>query len=153
MHILKIIFLFLKTPVKVLTNMKEKIATLQEALVAIPKNFILKTERLSKGAKEAHFNLYKKYVDSFNKISSELDAVNRQNANSTHSSFRSLKVDENYNLNGIKLHELYWANISDLNKNFCNNFTLLLAALSIIGSLSKPILSDIGILSFSYLIR
>lgn len=110
-----------KTPTKVLASVKEKIANLQEALVAIPKNFVLKTERLSKGAKEAHFNLYKKYVDSFNKVSSELDAVNRQGANSTHSPFRSLKVDENYNFNGMKLHELYWANISDLNSEISVN--------------------------------
>ena len=101
-------------PVKILTNVKEKAAELKEALIAIPRTFILKTERLSKGAKEAHFNLYKKYVDSFNKASSELDAVNKQTANSNQSPFRSFKVDENYNLNGMKLHELYWSNISDL---------------------------------------
>ncbi len=100
--------------VNVIKDIKEKANNLQEALVAIPRNFILKTERLSKGAKEAHFNLYKKYVDSFNKASSELDAVNKRNANSNQSSFRSFKIDENYNLNGMKLHELYWSNISDV---------------------------------------
>jgi superoxide dismutase len=42
-----------------------------------------------------------------------LDAVNPEEANSNHSPFRSLKIDEQYNMNAVKLHELYFTNISD----------------------------------------
>lgn len=87
---------------------------LNEAYVISPGSFILKTEKISKRTKEAHETLYKKYVDTFNKVSSELDAVNKQSANSYSSLYRSFKMDECYNLNAIKLHELYWNNISDL---------------------------------------
>lgn len=87
---------------------------LKEALIATPRTFILKTEKLSRGTKEIHENLYKKYVQTFNKVSSELDATNKYEANSGASNYRSLKMNECYNLNAIKLHELYFNNISDL---------------------------------------
>lgn len=85
-----------------------------EALVATPRAFVLKTEKLSKRTKEGHETLYKKHVDSFNKISSELDAANKHEADSYVSMYRALKMDECDNLNSIKLHELYFNNISDL---------------------------------------
>jgi Fe-Mn family superoxide dismutase len=99
-----------KFPVKKKT---EKL-TIKEATHTTPDSFVLKTEKLSKASKEAHENLYKKYVDIANKISAELDSTNRQEAGSFASSYRSFKMDENYNLNAVKLHELYFANISDL---------------------------------------
>lgn len=86
---------------------------LKEALVLIPKSFLLKTEFLSSKTKEAHEKLYKAYTDTVNKVSSLLDAVNPEEANSNDSAFRSLKIDEQYNLNASKLHELYFTNISD----------------------------------------
>lgn len=89
-------------------------ASLKEAYVISPGSFVLKTEKISKRTIEAHDTLYKKNVDTFNKISSELDAVNRQSANSYSSLYRAFKIDECDNLNSIKLHELYWNNISDL---------------------------------------
>lgn len=88
-----------------------------EALVVTPEVFILNTEKLSKTTKEGHETLYKKCVDSFNKASSELDVVNKQESNSYKSQYRSLKIDECRNLNSIKLHELYFGNISDLASN------------------------------------
>jgi Fe-Mn family superoxide dismutase len=88
--------------------------TLKEALIAIPKSFILKTEKLSARTKEAHELLYKKYVEAFNKVSSELDSVNLEEANSNNSAFRNKKENECYNMNAIKLHELYFTNISDM---------------------------------------
>lgn len=88
--------------------------TLKEALVLIPKTFLLKTEFLSPKTKEAHEKLYKTYTDTVNKVSSMLDAVNAEEANSYDSAFRSLKIDEQYNLNASKLHELYFTNISDV---------------------------------------
>lgn len=84
--------------------------SLDEAFVHEPKQFKQVTEFLSEKAKAAHIELYKGYIESFNKISSKLDSVNRSETNSRHSDYRSLKLDEAYNLNGTWLHELHFAN-------------------------------------------
>ena len=84
--------------------------TLDEAFVHEPKQFKQVTEFLSEKAKSAHIELYKGYIDSFNKISAKLDTANRSETNSRHSEYRSLKLDETYNLNGTWLHELHFAN-------------------------------------------
>jgi len=57
--------------------------------------------------------LYKGYVETLNKISAELDTADRGSADSKHSQYRSLKLDEVYNLNATWLHELYFANAFD----------------------------------------
>lgn len=101
--------------IKVSNKISSAVKSLKEALVMMPKSFILKTERLSRGTKSAHENLYKKYVETFNKTSSKLDGIDKESSSSNGSEYRSLKIDETYNLNGIKLHELYFNNISDLN--------------------------------------
>jgi len=87
---------------------------IKEALVITPRQFVLKTEKLSKKTKESHEALYRKYADVFTKGSSELDAANKQSADSFGSLYRTLKMDECSNLNAVKLHELYFNNISDL---------------------------------------
>lgn len=87
---------------------------LKEALVAPPQTFHLNTERLSEETKRAHEQLYQGYVEKFNRTSSALDGANVHEANANRSDYRSLKVDEVYNLNAMKLHELYFNNISDL---------------------------------------
>jgi Fe-Mn family superoxide dismutase len=89
--------------------------SINESLVAQEKQFSLPTEELSKRTKRNHIDLYKDYIDAFNRVSAELDSVNTEAANSNDSRFRSLKIDETYNLNSVYLHELYFANISDLN--------------------------------------
>jgi len=89
--------------------------TIAESLVAQPKQFRLPTEELSKKNKRNHVDLYDGYIKSFNKVSAELDGASPEASNSNHSNFRSLKIDEVYNLNAVYLHELYFANISDLN--------------------------------------
>lgn len=82
---------------------------LKEALIAIPKSFVLKTQWLSAKTKAAHEKLYQGYVASFNAVSAKLDTVNRLNSYELY----SLKRAESKNLNAIKLHELYFGNISD----------------------------------------
>jgi Fe-Mn family superoxide dismutase len=93
-------------------NEKEVIS---EALVANVKQFNMNTEYLSDANKNNHIQLYKGYVESFNKISAELDAADKSDANSNSSTYRSLKIDETYNMNAIYLHELYFANVNDPN--------------------------------------
>lgn len=86
------------------------LSSLDEAFVHEPKQFKQVTEFLSEKAKMAHIELYKGYIDSFNKVSAQLDSADRSSANSRHSDYRSLKLDEAYNLNGTWLHELHFAN-------------------------------------------
>ena len=87
---------------------------IEEAFVAKTNVFNLPTEMLSKRNKQNHVELYESYVENFNRISAELDGANRDNVNSNNSNFRSLKIDETYNMNAIYLHELYFQNISDV---------------------------------------
>lgn len=89
-------------------------AALNEALVAQPKTYNQPTEFLSGKAKKSHDELYEGYIENFNKVSAKLDTVDRENVNSSNSEFRSLKIDETYNMNALYLHELFFANISDL---------------------------------------
>lgn len=85
----------------------------KESYVHEPKQFKQVTEFVSQKTKSAHTELYKGYVESLNKVSSELDTADRSNVNSRHSEFRALKLDETYNLNSAWLHELYFANSFD----------------------------------------
>ena len=87
---------------------------LNEAYVVATKTFKLPTELMSQKNKAAHLELLQEYVDSVNNISAQLDAVDRSAANSNHSEYRSLKIDETYNLNAAFLHGLFFDNISDL---------------------------------------
>jgi len=90
---------------------------INESLVAQLKTYDLPTEFLSSSNKKSHKELYAGYVENFNKISSKLDTADRAGSNSNSSEFRSLKIDETYNMNALYLHELYFANISDLQSN------------------------------------
>ena len=92
-------------------------APLDESLVAQQKTFNLATEFQSGATKKAHYGLYHKYLEAFNRINAELDTVDRSAASSNGSVYRSLKEDETYNMNAVYLHELYFANISDLASN------------------------------------
>lgn len=88
---------------------------LSEAVILMPKTFMMKGEVDSPTTKENHEKLYKTYVDSFNKISSKLDTVSRADAdNNNDSEFRRLKLDETHNMNGVKLHEICFTNVGDL---------------------------------------
>jgi Fe-Mn family superoxide dismutase len=86
---------------------------LDESYVAEPKPYKQVSELVSQKTKDAHTELYKKYVETLNAVSTELDTAERSSADSRHSDFRSLKLDEAYNLNSVWLHELYFANCFD----------------------------------------
>lgn len=88
---------------------------LQEAYVAQPKQYRQVTEFLSQKTKDAHEELYKRYIKSLNDVSAKLDSVDKTVDSSSHSDFRSNKLDEAYNLNAVWLHELYFANCFDPN--------------------------------------
>lgn len=86
---------------------------IDESYVHEPKQYKQVSEFVSQKTKNAHVELYKGYVDAMNKVSTDLDTADRGAVNSMHSQFRSLKLDESYNLNATWLHELYFANCFD----------------------------------------
>lgn len=102
------------TKSKVMSGAKKVFKTLLEGFTLVERPYKLKTEKLSEEAKQSHQKLYKKYIEMFNKVSVAGDVANREEANSNSSAFRTLKTDETFLLNAIKLHELYFSNISDL---------------------------------------
>lgn len=90
-----------------------RLVALGESYVAQPKPYSQVTEFVSQKTKDAHTALYKGYIETLNRVSSELDTAERASADSKHSDYRSLKLDETYNLNATWLHELYFANCFD----------------------------------------
>jgi len=74
----------------------------------------LSTEKLSEENKQAHEDLMDGYAKSLNEISAKLETVDRDNIGPNSSTFRSLKLDEAYNLNAVFLHGMFFENISDV---------------------------------------
>lgn len=90
-----------------------KSSNLNESYVTQAKKYNLTTELLSDKNKAEHQKLLEKYVESLNEISTKLDTVDREGANPNFCDFRSLKIDEAYNMNAAYLHALFFDNISD----------------------------------------
>ncbi len=88
---------------------------LHEAFVVAAQVYDLKTDLLSEKTKIAHQELFENYVGSLNKISAKLDSADKSESNPNDSEFRSLKIDETYNLNAAFLHAYYFDNIADPN--------------------------------------
>jgi len=86
---------------------------LNESLSAQEKKFSINTDFISTDNLQNHIQLYQNYIKNFNQANAKLDTVNKAEANGNHSDFRSHKLDETYNMNGVYLHELYFANIGD----------------------------------------
>lgn len=87
--------------------------TVNESYVTAAKKYDVDTELLSQKNITAHNELLAQYVDDLNTVSAKLDSVSRDDASLNHSEFRSLKVDEVYNLNAAFLHALFFENIGD----------------------------------------
>jgi Fe-Mn family superoxide dismutase len=94
-------------------HVTKEVGPLDESYVHEPKPFKQVSEFVSQKTKDSHVELYKGYTETLNKVSAELDSAPRGDANPRHSEFRSLKLDETYNLNAAWLHELYFANCFD----------------------------------------
>lgn len=86
---------------------------LRESYVAKQKSYKQVSELLTQKTKDSHTELYSNYIETLNQVSIKLDTADRNAANSRHSEYRSLKLDEVYNLNATWLHELYFANCFD----------------------------------------
>ena len=95
-------------------NKRDNKDVMSEAYVAQSTKFDLKTELLSDKTKRAHQELLDGYVKKLNEVSAKIDGSDKSSANLNNSEYRSLKIDESYNLNAAFLHGLYFQNISDL---------------------------------------
>lgn len=71
---------------------------------------------VSKQQYDVHLILYEGYINKTNEIWVELQtSAERDKANATYSKYRGLKKGETYALNGVILHELYFANLGGTN--------------------------------------
>ena len=86
---------------------------INESYVVQAKKYDLSTDLLSDKNKDAHQKLLENYVKTLNEVSTKLDTVSRDDSNLNNSEFRSLKIDEVYNMNAAYLHALFFENISD----------------------------------------
>ena len=89
-----------------------KFDKINEAYVVSSNKIDYSAEIVSDKVKLAHQKLVDEFVSSLNRVAAELDTVNRDDANSTDSAYRSFKLDEVYNLNAAFLHGLFFENIT-----------------------------------------
>ena len=90
-----------------------KAENINEAFAAQPKKFKIVTDFLSEENINNHIELYEDYLKKFSLTSAKLDSADKSDAHTNHSDYRSIKLDETFNMNGSYLHELYFANIGD----------------------------------------
>ena len=65
-----------------------------------------------------HYTLYTKYIESLNKVNADLESSDMYtNCNSNYSPIRSAEKATTYCLDSIKLHELYFENLTGNNIN------------------------------------
>jgi len=68
---------------------------------------------------EHHDVLYAGYVKKYNEICEKLKSTDLEAANGAYSEIRELQLEKSFALNGVKLHELYFDNMTDSAKE-CN---------------------------------
>lgn len=79
-----------------------------------PKTFDFKSIKgISTKQLDEHYKLYTGYVSKINEIwNTPYIPANYTDSNATYSKMRSLKLGETYSLDGVKLHNLYFENIT-----------------------------------------
>jgi len=80
-----------------------------------PKIFNFKSVKgISTKQLDEHYKLYTGYVTKLNEIwNTPYKPINYADSNATYSKMRSLKLGETYSLNGVKLHNLYFENMTE----------------------------------------
>jgi Fe-Mn family superoxide dismutase len=68
---------------------------------------------------EHHDVLYAGYVKKYNEICEKLKSTDLEAANGAYSEIRELQLEKSFALNGVKLHELYFDNMTDAAQD-CN---------------------------------
>lgn len=62
-----------------------------------------------------HYKLYEGYVNKINETRDKLQSIDTSKGNATYSEVRALKRGESYALDGAKLHELYFEQLTGAN--------------------------------------
>jgi len=86
---------------------------ISEAYVVQAKKYDINTDMLSSKVITANVENLNEYVGALNDVSAKLDSVDRSAANDKDSSFRGIKQEEAYNMNGAFLTAYYFDNIAD----------------------------------------
>lgn len=68
-------------------------------------------EGLSLKMIQNHFKLYEGYVKKTNEIQEKLETADKKTANGVYSDYGELKREETFAVNGMKLHEYYFAHL------------------------------------------
>ena len=92
---------------------KEEKKRISEAYVVQAKKYDITTDMLSGKAISANVENLNEYVEALNTVSAKLDSVDRSASNDKDSSFRGIKQEEAYNMNGAFLTAYYFDNIAD----------------------------------------
>jgi Fe-Mn family superoxide dismutase len=92
---------------------KKAPAFISESYVVQAKNYDINTDMLSEKAVKANVENLHEYVNALNDVSAKLDSADRSASNPKDSSFRGIKKEETYNLNGSFLSAYYFDNIAD----------------------------------------
>jgi Fe-Mn family superoxide dismutase len=69
-------------------------------------------EGLSLKMIQNHFKLYEGYVKKTNEIQEKLETADKKTANGVYSEYGELKRQETFAVNGMKLHEYYFAHLN-----------------------------------------
>src|SRR6202162_2733206 len=72
---------------------------------------VYELDGISRASVEAHYKLYKGYVNKRNEILGKLADADLAAAHQVYSDLRALKVDLTFAIGGIKNHELYFAHL------------------------------------------
>ncbi|MGB2874651.1 MAG: Fe-Mn family superoxide dismutase [Gaiellaceae bacterium] len=72
---------------------------------------LLELDGISRETIEAHYTLYKGYVNKRNEIMGKLAEIDLAAANQVYSELRALKVELSFALGGIKNHEIYFEHL------------------------------------------
>lgn len=80
----------------------------------------------AKQLSEHHDVLYAGYVKKYNEIVEKIKTVDLESTNGTYSDLRELFVEKNFALNGIKLHESYFDNMTDQLSEIAGNIKTMI---------------------------
>jgi Fe-Mn family superoxide dismutase len=120
-HINKIVDeLDIKKILERLEVQKNKEVVKEEIELLDKKDALQSSLTVSTKTKEAHEQLYKNYVDSYNNTIIELSSYSIGDDKFKQNSYRGLKVNESYYHNAVRLHELYFENCFDRKSNITN---------------------------------
>ena len=128
------------------SSMRTQIKEQQKEQTLLPTKYPIKQFNfadiagLSNSQLDQHQKLYADYINKHNQIDEKLKFIDRHEANTIYSPFRSLKVSQTYARNGVLLHELYFENLSTGKKIQPNTEQLLTKNFGSISAFKKDLM-------------